>query len=434
MLRLRDDAPFIDDGFGEERPLREAEARALLKACATLSAEPVGLEEFDMVHVEKWIAEVNRAREWAAGGAPPGRDPAGAADAWVEEVRRAREAAQVIRGMGAGDLVKAQRWITAHPNGPGSRGIPLLIEGHKDGSATIVGGAGGKLNGKKLGELKAQASQGPGPKTPAPTAAPAAPAKPPGHTRGKLPWMPGNASPQMRTMVEVSTIQFRQSLEREKAIKARFSDDHVVTDAEQAEMDKASRATDAVRRRLAEQYDTRNAWVHKQVNDFLDEVEDDVKASPPPTAAESRADVKRVQQLAAELRAQHKMPDAPSPFPPKNRGGNLGGSRQMPLFKSARFLLPIAWAAPLAKSTLAAPTTPGEVVDIDGVKARWRLAMSGAGVLEIPLATGKALLVLAATLSGALAAGREELARVLSGLAPRNALIGRPGALTSARK
>lgn len=106
----------------------------------------------------------------------------------------------------------------------------------------------------------------------------------------------------------------------------------------------------------------------------------------------------------------------------------------MPLFKSARFLLPIAWAAPLAKSTLAAPTTPGEVVDLDGVKARWRLAMSGAGVLEIPLATGKALLVLAANLSGALAAGREELARVLSGLAPRNALIGRPGALTSARK
>jgi hypothetical protein len=174
--------------------------------------------------------------------------------------------------------------------------------------------------------------------------------------------------------------------------------------------------------------------VHKQVNDFLDEVEDDVRASPPPTAAESRADVKRVQQLAAELRTQHKLLDALSPFPPKNRGGNLGGSRQMPLFKSARFLLPIAWATPLAKSTLAAPTTPGEVVDLDGVKARWRLAMSGAGVLEIPLSTGKALLVLAATLSGAMAAGREELARVLSGLAPRNALIGRPGALTSARK
>lgn len=584
MLRLRDDVPFIDDGFGEERPLREAEARALLKACATLSVEPVGLEELDLVNVEKWMAEVNRAREWAAGGAPPGRDLAGAADAWVAQVRQAREAAQVIRGMGAGDLVKAQRWITAHPNGPGSRGIPLLIEGHKDGSATIVGGAGGKLNGKKLGELKSQESRGPGPKTPAKPALKPPPRNPDGSAD---PWMGRDLPPTLSAHRAKAAAFIREyhALRRDAATAAQRGESHVDARRLQAAMqnlspefgddnedrwtrsggalkawaegyveraseheplsaEEAQAAGGAAKRetlrervkaeearspeardakyregeRVREQRKQREeqlradllereqkaagrepayvvvdrerkaaaeaqkqreaadaaareasfaAMDERRANTTADnavkkwsasagkagpgraramlEALDSGKPWPhtmnPNDAALVGPDRKPSlagQRLLAKLRADGVEPvapvAAPAATPTPRSGGSLGGSRQMPLFKSARFLLPIAWAAPLAKSTLAAPTTPGEVVDLDGVKARWRLAMSGAGVLEIPLATGKALLVLAANLSGALAAGREELARVLSGLAPRNALIGRPGALTSARK
>lgn len=42
------------------------------------------------------------------------------------------------------------RWITVHPNGPGSEGTPVLIQPQADGSAHVIGGAGGKLNYLKL--------------------------------------------------------------------------------------------------------------------------------------------------------------------------------------------------------------------------------------------------------------------------------------------
>lgn len=38
-----------------------------------------------------------------------------------------------------------QRWITVHPNGHDSTGVPVLIQEHPDGTARIIGGAGGKL-------------------------------------------------------------------------------------------------------------------------------------------------------------------------------------------------------------------------------------------------------------------------------------------------
>lgn len=41
------------------------------------------------------------------------------------------------------------RWITAHPNGPGTDGIPLLVHDNGD-HYVVVGGAGGKLNQTKL--------------------------------------------------------------------------------------------------------------------------------------------------------------------------------------------------------------------------------------------------------------------------------------------
>lgn len=40
-----------------------------------------------------------------------------------------------------------EHWITAHPNGKGEKGTPLLISG-SGSHYTVVGGAGGKLNGK----------------------------------------------------------------------------------------------------------------------------------------------------------------------------------------------------------------------------------------------------------------------------------------------
>lgn len=43
----------------------------------------------------------------------------------------------------------AQHWITVHPHGEDGEGQPVLIEG-SGGSFTIVGGAGGKLNGKTV--------------------------------------------------------------------------------------------------------------------------------------------------------------------------------------------------------------------------------------------------------------------------------------------
>jgi helicase-like protein/SNF2 domain-containing protein len=46
------------------------------------------------------------------------------------------------------------RWITVHPNGDEEDGHPVKICPNPDGSHTIVGGAGGKLNGLKLLNVK----------------------------------------------------------------------------------------------------------------------------------------------------------------------------------------------------------------------------------------------------------------------------------------
>jgi Helicase conserved C-terminal domain/Type III restriction enzyme, res subunit len=46
------------------------------------------------------------------------------------------------------------RWITVHPNGPGSKGQAVLIQPHPDGSARVIGGAGGSLNYLKLRGVK----------------------------------------------------------------------------------------------------------------------------------------------------------------------------------------------------------------------------------------------------------------------------------------
>lgn len=46
------------------------------------------------------------------------------------------------------------RWITVHPNGPGSKGQAILIEPAGDGTHRVIGGAGGKLNHLRLHNVK----------------------------------------------------------------------------------------------------------------------------------------------------------------------------------------------------------------------------------------------------------------------------------------
>lgn len=54
----------------------------------------------------------------------------------------------------AGAIPEGAHWITVHPNGPGTKGQPVLIEPQPDGSARVVGGAGGRLNYLKLRGVK----------------------------------------------------------------------------------------------------------------------------------------------------------------------------------------------------------------------------------------------------------------------------------------
>jgi len=46
------------------------------------------------------------------------------------------------------------RWITVHPNGDSGPGQPVLIQPNPDGSAHVIGGAGGKLNYLKLRHVR----------------------------------------------------------------------------------------------------------------------------------------------------------------------------------------------------------------------------------------------------------------------------------------
>ena len=50
----------------------------------------------------------------------------------------------------ASGIPSGARWITVHPNGKDSPGQPVLIQPNPDGSAHVIGGAGGKLNYLKL--------------------------------------------------------------------------------------------------------------------------------------------------------------------------------------------------------------------------------------------------------------------------------------------
>mgnify|MGYP001559157058 FL=1 len=55
------------------------------------------------------------------------------------------------RALGAGE-----RWITVHPNGEDEPGVPVIIKEHADGTAHVIGGAGGKINYLKLTKLRSE--------------------------------------------------------------------------------------------------------------------------------------------------------------------------------------------------------------------------------------------------------------------------------------
>lgn len=54
------------------------------------------------------------------------------------------------------ELKGGERWITVHPNGEDSKGQPILIKEHEDGSASVIAGVGGKLNGLRLRKTKSK--------------------------------------------------------------------------------------------------------------------------------------------------------------------------------------------------------------------------------------------------------------------------------------
>lgn len=55
-------------------------------------------------------------------------------------------------------LKSNERWITVHPNGPGTKGRPILISANPDGTHSVIGGAGGALNHLRLRNVMDQAS------------------------------------------------------------------------------------------------------------------------------------------------------------------------------------------------------------------------------------------------------------------------------------
>lgn len=58
----------------------------------------------------------------------------------------------LLKALGPGE-----RWITVRPGGEGTKGQPVLIRENPDGSASVIGGAGGKLNYLRLTGVKSEA-------------------------------------------------------------------------------------------------------------------------------------------------------------------------------------------------------------------------------------------------------------------------------------
>ena len=57
----------------------------------------------------------------------------------------------------AASIPEGAHWISVHPNGPGTKAQPVLIQPQPDGSARVIGGAGGSLNYLRLRSVKSKA-------------------------------------------------------------------------------------------------------------------------------------------------------------------------------------------------------------------------------------------------------------------------------------
>lgn len=60
----------------------------------------------------------------------------------------------VLGALNKAEAKAGERWITVHPNGNESKGVPILIREEKDGTHRVIGGAGGKLTHLRLKNVK----------------------------------------------------------------------------------------------------------------------------------------------------------------------------------------------------------------------------------------------------------------------------------------
>ena len=562
LIFLRGGVPHIDDGFGEVRPLREEEAQVLALSVEALSAPDPDAEAVFSAEAQPHLVTWRRALALSAVGSQevplPELDAVATVLAHGNLDRAAylgglMAAARAWRGTLEGniqDLAKARRWITAHPNGPGSRGIPLLIESTADGGAKIIGGAGGKLNGQKLGSLKPGAGGEAKNTREHKAEADAKNKEPPKSKHGTVDTYVGRPPPDsLKYKRAADRIVTRYHEIRHEADKfaARSGREAVVNDSSiQHAIDKEVRAVAAISeadaqelrqwadafvasankhrtitpkeafehstavfnspeaqsersahekidaKRIAEREQRRRAdepaaqakriaiaqklkdkdapWPATQsqtvwlgvmgatgaraaafdsidvetqkaaaiswlsglartrdetadrTEDFLEAEKRHPDASHTLThprmqeqIAESRKDAEKYRQLAARVQVQG--------MPPRPTKGSLAKARMV-----------MTMPQRLAKSTLAPVAAPAQRVTVGDTLALWRTNDTGMGVLEIPLKSGKSLLVLANDLALALREGAAELALVLKGLAPSRALISMPGRFKTARK
>jgi hypothetical protein len=70
----------------------------------------------------------------------------------IEAVANMARLFSMLKALGPGE-----RWITVHPHGPSEKGQPLLIKEQSDGSAKVIGGAGGSMNHLRLTGVRSEA-------------------------------------------------------------------------------------------------------------------------------------------------------------------------------------------------------------------------------------------------------------------------------------
>jgi colicin import membrane protein len=454
-LVLSGDAPHIDDGFGEVRPLREDEAQVLALSMQALAEPDPDVEALLPAALGPALATWRRALALSVVGA---EGDTAEIEAIAGQLAKASNDPAAVRAyfdglMGAGhawrrvlegqvtDLAKARRWITAHPNGPGTRGIPLLIEGTAGGGAKIIGGAGGKLNGQELGKLKPGAG-GAAPNTREGKAEAESKAKAEAEAKEK-------AAADSKAKAEAADKAKKDAAKRPPAARAAAPSKEAQASAPtaSAEEEPITPGKEGPERPLT-QKDKQQFWKMardsakmypnpgrylERLRSFDKDSEEDVIMFRSMlwglyemSKQAKGADRVRVNGILRTM-YHHGIPPLPTNANPDDYRDKAPQQR---LFKS-RLIVPIR--ARLAKSTLAPVATPGREVTVGGRLAYWRES-EGRGVLQIPLDTGKSLLVLARDLALALVDGAEELARVLSGQPPARALIAKLGLLKTARK